>query len=88
MRTNSTLIESMTHKPIEIMEFSKVLANVTNVKGQPYTVKPIKEVVIRSRMMFSFYMATEIGYGQQYKFEASLKAAWTRLQPGDIYCSL
>lgn len=78
----------MTHKPLEIVEFSKVLANVTNVKGQPYTVKSIKEIVIRSRMMFSFYLKTEIGYGQQEKFEASLKAAWTRLQPGDIYDSL
>lgn len=78
----------MTHKPLEIMEFSKVLANVTNVKGRQYTVKSIKEMVIRSRQMFSFYMETEIGYGQREKFETSLKTAWTRLQIGDNYNSL
>ncbi|XP_061181618.1 uncharacterized protein LOC133190156 [Saccostrea echinata] len=81
MRRNGTLIESLTHKPLDIKELSEVLINVTNIKGQPYTVKAIKETVTRSRMLFSFHMTTEIGYGHKEKFQTSLKAAWIRLQP-------
>ncbi|XP_062576750.1 uncharacterized protein LOC134238644 [Saccostrea cucullata] len=81
IRSNGTVIESMTHRSLKVQELSEVLINVTNVKGQPYTVKAIKETVTRSRMLFSFHMTTEIGYGHKEKFQASLKAAWIRIQP-------
>ena len=72
----------MTHQPLELEEFSKVLSSVNNVKGKSYRVKAITETVVRSRMMFSFHMTSEIGYMHKEKFQTSLKAVWSRQQPG------
>ena len=82
IRNNGTVIEAMTHQPLELEEFSKVLSSVNNVKGKSYKVKDITETVVRSRMMFSFHMTSEIGYMHKEKFQTSLKAAWSHQQPG------
>lgn len=88
-RSNGSVIESMTHIPLEVEEFSKVLlTNVTNVNGKPYQVKVVTGTVVRSRMMFSFHMTTEIGYMHREKFQSSLKAAWIRVQPGENFIPL
>lgn len=76
----------MTHIPLDLDEFSKALTNVTNVKGKPYQVKVITGTVVRSKMMFSFHMTTEIGYMHREKFQSSIKAAWIRMQPGKSVC--
>lgn len=85
-RSNGSVVESMTHKPLDLDEFSKALTNMTNVKGKPYQVKVITGTVVRSRMMFSFHMTTEIGYMHREKFQSSIKAAWIRMQPGKSVC--
>lgn len=85
-RSNGSVVESMTHIPLNLDEFSKALTNVTNVKGKPYQVKVVTGTVVRSRMMFSFHMTTEIGYMHREKFQSSIKAAWIRMQPGKRVC--
>ncbi|XP_052686989.1 uncharacterized protein LOC128166095 isoform X1 [Crassostrea angulata] len=83
-RSNGSVVESMTHIPLDLDEFSKALTNVTNVKGKPYQVKVVTGTVVRSRMMFSFHMTTEIGYMHREKFQSSIKAAWIRMQPDTL----
>lgn len=85
-RSNGSVVESMTHIPLNLDEFSKALTNMTNVKGKPYQVKVVTGTVVRSRMMFSFHMTTEIGYMHREKFQSSIKAAWIRMQPGKSFC--
>ncbi|KAJ8305479.1 hypothetical protein KUTeg_016024 [Tegillarca granosa] len=83
MKRNDSIVESMTHIPLNISHMNEHLKTVTNAKGKQYrTLDVSNKLLIRSRLAFKLNLNLHIGYKDKVKFQQSIKETWIKMKPG------
>jgi hypothetical protein len=86
LNKNNTVVESMTHAGIDLHIAKQKIKGIANIKHVEYEVANVTESQLyRTKMAFSFYLTTEVGYNQTTKVESDLKTTWLNKMKG-IYC--
>lgn len=89
LKKNNTVVESMTHAGIDLHIARQKIKGIANIKHVEYEVANVTESQLyRTKMAFSFYLTTEVGYNQTTKVEADLKTTWLKKMKGIIYCRI
>jgi hypothetical protein len=86
LKKNNTVVESMTHAGIDLHIAKQKIKGIANIKHVEYEVANVTESQLyRTKMAFSFYLTTEVGYNQTTKVEADLKTTWLKKMNGTYW---
>lgn len=92
MKRNSSIVESMTHIPLNISHMNEQLKNVTNAKNKQYkTIDVSNKVILRTSLAFKLNLNLNMGYKDKTKFQQIIKETWIKMKPGiyniiAVYC--